>query len=88
LRASKIKLREIRAGIHNLKCGRITALGWEKDVEKLRGQIAFVRSLCPSDADRLAESLDRLKRPTETGVEITPRCPFTMEIPFPSMTTE
>jgi RNA-directed DNA polymerase len=85
LRACKIKIRDIRAGIHNLKCGRVTSLGWAKDVEKLRGQIAFVRSLCPSDATRLAESLDHLEHQVETDAKATPRCPFTMDIPFPPM---
>ena len=86
LRACKIKLREIRAGIHNLSCGQTTSLGREKDIQKLRGQIAFIKSLCSSDAIRLADSLDRLERQTQT--EIRQGCPFTIDIPFPPTPTE
>jgi len=86
LRACKIKLREIRAGIHNLKCGRTTPLGRPKDIQKLRGQIAFIKSLCTSDAIRLADSLDHLERQTET--QIRRRCPFTIDIPFPPTPAE
>jgi RNA-directed DNA polymerase len=84
LRACKIKCGEIRAGIHNLECGRATPLGRAKDIQRLRGQIAFIKSLCPSDAIRLAASLGRVERQTDT--QATRRCPFTMDIPFPPTT--
>jgi RNA-directed DNA polymerase len=80
LRARKETLREIRAGIHNLRCGRFTSLGREKDIEKLRGRIAFVRSLCSADAIPLAAALDRLEQiMTKQGF----RCPFTRGLSFP-----
>jgi RNA-directed DNA polymerase len=83
LRASKEKLREIRAGIHNLKCGRVTHLGQEKDIAKLRGKLAFVKSLCPSDAAPLIASLDRLERDLKKSEKSTSRCPLTKDLPFP-----
>ncbi len=87
LRACKLKLREIRAGIHNLECGRITSLGQVKDLQKLRGQVAFVRSLCPSDAARLGESLDRVEHEIEAGKTANHRCQLTFDIAFPSVNT-
>jgi RNA-directed DNA polymerase len=61
-RAGKQKLRDIRAGLHNLKRDRFTEGGRAADVRNLRGQITFVRSLCPSDAAPLAVTLDHLER--------------------------
>ncbi|SEC18562.1 reverse transcriptase family protein [Terriglobus roseus] len=57
LRACKLKVREIRAGIHNLKRGKVTTRGRSKDVQSLLGKVGFVRSLCPSDAIPLEKQL-------------------------------
>jgi RNA-directed DNA polymerase len=61
-RADKQKLRDIRAGLHNLERGRFTEGGRAADVRNLRGQITFVRSLCPSDAAPPAVALDHWER--------------------------
>ena len=50
LRACKLKIREIRAGIHNVKIGRLTSRGRAKDIESLQGKIVYVKSICPRDA--------------------------------------
>jgi RNA-directed DNA polymerase len=83
LRACKIKLGEIRAGIHNLECGRFTALGRAKDIQRLRGQINYIKSFCLSDSTRLAASLARLERQLEGSKQVGARCPLTMNLPFP-----
>jgi RNA-directed DNA polymerase len=57
LRAKKKTLHDIRAGIHNWKNGRVTERGREKDLSSLQGQIAHVRSICPSDAVPLEKRL-------------------------------
>jgi len=59
LRACKLKVREIRAGVHNLELGRVTPRGRAKDIQSLQGQIAYVRSICPSDAIPLEDALSR-----------------------------
>jgi RNA-directed DNA polymerase len=66
-RAGKQKLRDIRAGLHNLKRGRFTEGGRAADIRKLQGQITFVRSLCPSDAVPLAAALDQWERKIVTN---------------------
>lgn len=58
LRAPTNKLREIRAGIHNVKIGRFTDRGREADIVSLRGQIAHIKSICSTDATRLERALD------------------------------
>lgn len=88
LRACKLKLREIRAGIFNLERGRFTAQGRAKDLQRLRGQIAFVKSLCPSDAIRLTQSLSHLERQPEAKSNLTPRCHLTLDLPFPQISGE
>lgn len=60
LRACHLKLREIRAGIHNLELGLVTARGRAEDVESLRGQIVYIKSICPADAAPLDEKLKRI----------------------------
>jgi RNA-directed DNA polymerase len=57
IRACKFKLREIRAGIHNVKVGKTTPRGRSKDIESLQGKIVYVRSLCPADALSLEAQL-------------------------------
>lgn len=80
LRARKETLREIRAGIHNLRCGRFTPLGKERDIEKLRGKIAFVGFLCSADAIPFAAALDRLEQIMKKQRS---RCRLTQDLPFP-----
>ena len=57
LRASKKKLHEIRAGIHNLRVGRFTERGRSADIRSLEGQIMHIKSICPADAVRLEATL-------------------------------
>lgn len=60
VRACRIKMREVRAGIFNLKIGRITPRGIDKDLQSLEGKISHIRSICPSDADSLSLQLSRV----------------------------
>jgi hypothetical protein len=53
LRAPSKSLRNLRAGIHNLRSGRYTERGREADVASITGQIAHVRFICPADGERL-----------------------------------
>jgi len=76
-RAGKQKLRDIRAGLHNLELGRFTDGGRVADVRNLRGQITFVRSLCPSDAAPLALALDNWERSSDSlrlSANLVPDC--------------
>lgn len=57
-RACRIKMREVRAGIANLRKGKITERGFDKDVQSLRGKIVHIRSLCAADAIQLQNQLD------------------------------
>ena len=52
-RACRLKIREIRAGIFNLKLQKTTPRGRDKDIQSLQGKIAHIRSVCPQDATRL-----------------------------------
>lgn len=61
VRSCKVKLSDVRAGIHNLTKGRITHKGWTADLARLRGQVAFVNSLCPKDAAPLIKALSNLE---------------------------
>jgi RNA-directed DNA polymerase len=88
LRACSSTLRDIRAGIFNLERDRVTPLGRTRDIQKLRGKIAFIKSLCPSDAIRLTESLDRLEHHPEATTNVTPRCSRTIDLPFPPASVE
>jgi len=64
LRASSETLSDIRAGLFHLRCGRFTAKGKAKDVQSLQGKIAYVRSICPADAEVAeAELLNIVKSP-------------------------
>jgi len=68
LRACKLKVREVRAGIHNLKLGRLTSRGSAKDIQGLQGQIAYIRSICPADAAPLESGLADALHDTTTAV--------------------
>ncbi len=57
IRACPLKMREVRAGIHNLSLGRYTDRGRIKDIQSLKGKIAHIRSLCLKDALRLDQQL-------------------------------
>jgi RNA-directed DNA polymerase len=82
LRGCKIKLRDIRAGIHNLECGRFTDLGQARDIQRLRGQINYIKSHCLSDSAHLSARLDRLERQLKDSEQVGARCPLTMDLPF------
>jgi RNA-directed DNA polymerase len=71
IRACKLKLRDIRAGIHNLKVGRVTPRGRARDIESLRAQIIYVKSLCPADAAPLESQLKQL---VAGSSHLTPEC--------------
>ena len=60
LRACRLMLRDIRAGIHNLEIGRVTNRGRAKDFESLRGKIIYIKSIFPPDAAPLHEALNRI----------------------------
>jgi RNA-directed DNA polymerase len=62
VRACKEKIADVRAGIHNIKCGRVTSKGAIADMNRLRGQIAYINSLCPEDAAPLSDALGRLQK--------------------------
>jgi hypothetical protein len=63
LRAPSKKLRDLRAGVHNLKNGRFTERGREADLASLAGQIAHVKSICQTDGERLEHAF-KAGRPT------------------------
>ncbi len=70
-RACRLKVREIRAGIFNLKLQKATSRGIDKDIQSLQGKIAHIRSVCPEDAVRLELQIAKLinnpvQRPTGT----------------------
>lgn len=60
LRAPKNKLREIRAGIHNLQIGRLTDRGRAADLQSLKGKLMHIRSVCPKDAVGLESKLKQI----------------------------
>ena len=60
LRVTKKKLSDVRAGIHNIKIGRITARGRTTDIESLKGQITHIKSICSDDAEPLQAELKRI----------------------------
>ncbi len=59
-RACRLKIREIRAGIFNLKNQKTTSRGRDKDMQSLKGKIAHVRSVCPQDASGLEIQLSEI----------------------------
>ena len=67
LRACRLTLRDIRAGIHNLEIGRVTDRGRVKDIESLRGKIIYIKSIFPPDAAPLHEKLNRIAGESHKG---------------------
>lgn len=60
LRAPKKKLRELQAGIHNLKIGRFTDRRRATDIRSLTGQMMYIKSICPADAIPLEAKLKQV----------------------------
>lgn len=60
IRACKVKLRDIRAGIHNIGIGKFTNRGQAKDIESLKAKISYVNSICEQDAIPLSASLNTM----------------------------
>ncbi len=58
IRACHAKVSEVRAGINNLRSGRFTTRGPAKDMQSLQGKIAFIRSVCATDAANLQIRFD------------------------------
>ena len=63
VRACRVTIADVRAGINNLRCGRFTSKGRIADLNRLRGQIAYINSLCPDDAAALSAAFGRLQAP-------------------------
>jgi RNA-directed DNA polymerase len=57
LRASEQNMSDLRAGIFNFRSGRFTTRGMAKDLQSLQGKVAYVRSICPGDAEDAAVAL-------------------------------
>jgi hypothetical protein len=57
IRACKLKMREIRAGVHNLAVGKFTGRGRDKDIQSLEAKIIYIKSLCPTDGAPLEAKL-------------------------------
>ncbi len=61
LRAPLEKLHDIRAGLHKLEIGIIPASEREDYMRRLGARISHVRNICPRDAAKFCEQLDKLK---------------------------